>query len=242
MGHLSDTSATDREVMRELGRRLAALREAQRLTMLEAAERAGPCPRQTLYRAERGQKPHAPHDRATASSLRPARRSGELHPRARDLPDGRPRRAAGEVVWATVLADAEVRLWGETVGAVVELDNGRILFEYADTFRRRGLNISPIHLPTSREGPRAFDELLRRPAFRGLPGVLADSLPDAFGNKSHPRVLRGPRRVGTGRSVPVQRLLYVGERALGALTFHPAEDIPTREAELESLEVAALVP
>ena len=56
MGHLSDTSGTDREVMRELGRRLAALREAQRLTMLEAAERAA-LSRQTLYRAERGQNP-----------------------------------------------------------------------------------------------------------------------------------------------------------------------------------------
>ncbi len=56
MGHLSYTSATDREVMRELGRRLVALRESQRLTMLEAAERAA-LSRQTLYRAERGQNP-----------------------------------------------------------------------------------------------------------------------------------------------------------------------------------------
>ena len=56
MGHLRDASATDREVMGELGRRLAALREAQRLTMLDAAERAA-LSRQTLYRAERGQNP-----------------------------------------------------------------------------------------------------------------------------------------------------------------------------------------
>ncbi len=56
MGHLSYTSATDREVMQELGRRLVALRESQRLTMLEAAERAA-LSRQTLYRAERGQNP-----------------------------------------------------------------------------------------------------------------------------------------------------------------------------------------
>ena len=56
MGHLSYTSATDREVMEELGRRLVALRESQRLTMLEAAERAA-LSRQTLYRAERGQNP-----------------------------------------------------------------------------------------------------------------------------------------------------------------------------------------
>ncbi len=56
MGHLSDTSATDREVMRDLGRRLLALRESQRLTMLETAERAA-LSRQTLYRAERGRNP-----------------------------------------------------------------------------------------------------------------------------------------------------------------------------------------
>ena len=56
MGHLSYTSATDREVMQELGRRLVALRKSQRLTMLEAAERAA-LSRQTLYRAERGQNP-----------------------------------------------------------------------------------------------------------------------------------------------------------------------------------------
>ena len=56
MGHLSYTSATDRELMQELGRRLVALRESQRLTMLEAAERAA-LSRQTLYRAERGQNP-----------------------------------------------------------------------------------------------------------------------------------------------------------------------------------------
>ena len=60
---------------------------------------------------------------------------------------------------AEVSAHAEVRLWGETVGAVAALEGGRIVFEYADVFRGRGLEISPIHLPTSRAGPVAFDEL-----------------------------------------------------------------------------------
>ena len=141
---------------------------------------------------------------------------------------------------AEVRAHAEVRLWGETVGAVAELMSGRVVFEYADSFRSRGLEISPIRLPTSRVGPVSFDELLRRPAFRGLPGVLADALPDAFGNK----VIRAyfEARGESERALsPVQRLLYVGERALGALTFHPAEELPIRPAEKESLEVAALV-
>jgi serine/threonine-protein kinase HipA len=78
------------------------------------------------------------------------------------------------------------------------------------------------------------------PAFEGLPGVLADALPDAFGN----RVIRAyyaARGEAERAMSPVQRLLYVGERALGALTFHPPEALPIRPAEEESLEIAALV-
>jgi serine/threonine-protein kinase HipA len=138
-----------------------------------------------------------------------------------------------------VRAEAEVRLWGGTVGALVEMESGRVLFEYAEEFRRRGLEISPIHLPTAIAGPRSFEELRRKPAYEGLPGVLADALPDAFGT----RVIRAyyAARGHTDQAVsPVQRLLYVGERALGALTFHPAADLPIREAELESLEVQRL--
>ncbi len=139
-----------------------------------------------------------------------------------------------------VLAHAEVRLWGETLGAVAELGGGRILFEYADDFRRRGLEISPLHLSLEHSGPRAFAELRRKPAFGGLPGVLADALPDAFGNKVI-RAFFAARGQSERALSPVQRLLYVGERAIGALTFHPAEPMPVRPAELESLELAALV-
>jgi serine/threonine-protein kinase HipA len=141
---------------------------------------------------------------------------------------------------AETLAHAEARLWGQTVGAVAELDTGRILFEYDDDFRRSGLEISPIHLPLARAGPQSFEELARQPAFRGLPGVLADSLPDAFGN----RVIRAyfESRGQSQRALsPLQRLLYVGERAMGALTFHPAEHLPLRRAEEESLQIAELV-
>lgn len=138
-----------------------------------------------------------------------------------------------------VLAETEVRLWGDTVGALVELESGRILFEYADSFRRRGLEISPIHLPTSLAGPVTFEELRRKPAFEGLPGVLADSLPDAFGRQVI-RAWYAARGEDRRAMSPVQRLLYVGERALGALTFHPSEPLPLRTAELESLEVASL--
>lgn len=141
---------------------------------------------------------------------------------------------------AEIQALAEVRLWGQTVGAAAELTDQRIIFEYDAAFRRTGLEISPVHLPLATTQPIAFDALLRRPAFNGLPGVLADALPDAFGNQ----VIRAyfAARGDEARALsPVQRLLYVGERALGALTFHPAEAVPGWPAEQESLEVAALV-
>ena len=141
---------------------------------------------------------------------------------------------------AEVAVHAEVRIFGTTVGAVAELDTGRILFEYADSFRAQGLEISPFRLPLSRRGPVSFDELRRSPAFEGLPGVLADALPDSFGNK----VIRAwfAARGQEERALrPVQRLLYVGERALGALSFHPAQDVPMRAAELEALDLADLV-
>jgi serine/threonine-protein kinase HipA len=138
-----------------------------------------------------------------------------------------------------VYAEAEARLWGRTVGALVEPENGRIVFEYADDFRRQGLEISPIHLPTDLAGPQSFEELRRRSAFLGLPGVFSDALPDAFG-RSVIRAYYAARGQSRRGMSPVQRLLYVGERALGALTFHPAEELPRRVAEMESLEVQAL--
>ncbi len=141
---------------------------------------------------------------------------------------------------AEVRAFAEVRLWGRTVGAVAELEDGQIVFEYDPDFRTSGLEISPIHLPLSIREPIRFDELLRKPAFRGLPGVLADALPDAFGQTVIRAYYTSRGQVEKAFS-PVQHLLYVGRRALGALTFHPSEELPTRGAEAEALEVADLV-
>jgi serine/threonine-protein kinase HipA len=140
----------------------------------------------------------------------------------------------------TVSAVAEVWLWGGRVGAVAEHDDRTIVFEYTPEFRRGGLEVSPIHLPLSTEGPVSFPELGRRPGFNGLPGLLADALPDAFGNAVIRAyyMARGQEALALS---PVQKLLYVGDRAMGALTFRPAVELPSRPAEEEALEVAALV-
>jgi len=139
-----------------------------------------------------------------------------------------------------VLAFAEILLWNQTLGGVAELEDGQIVFEYAPGFRTSGLEISPIHLPLSTRGPVRFDELLRREAFRGLPGVVADALPDAFG-KTVIRAYFTARGEVRRAFSPVQHLLYVGTRAIGALEFQPAETIPSRAAEVEALDIATLV-
>ena len=141
---------------------------------------------------------------------------------------------------ADVVAAAEIRLWGTQVGAVAELANGQIIFEYADEFRRSGLEISPLKLPLRLRRPVQFAELRSKEGFRGLPGVLADALPDSFGTQVIRAYYTSRGQVERAFS-PVQHLLYVGQRAIGALTFHPAEDLPTRAAEEDALEIARLV-
>lgn len=82
--------------------------------------------------------------------------------------------------------------------------SGAIVFEFAESFRSSGVEISPLLLPLSTRGPQTFPALQRSPAFEGLPGVLADSLPDAFGNAIIARYFRDqgrPAAAGCGRPV-----------------------------------------
>ncbi len=135
---------------------------------------------------------------------------------------------------------AEVLLWGRRVGAAAETQDGQVVFEYDPEFRRSGLEISPRRLPLSTKGPQAFPALARLEAFEGLPGVLADSLPDRFGNAIIEKYFSDRGRAGD-RLGPVQKLLYVGSRAMGALEYRPAVRIPRKAREDEALEIASLV-
>lgn len=132
---------------------------------------------------------------------------------------------------------ANVHLWGNLAGQVTEFTNGRIGFAYDKKYVAAGRALSPRHLPLG-SGMFEFPELRRTESFHGLPGVLADSLPD-FGNK----ILRNyfEARSERGKMLsPVQRLLYVGKRAMGALEFTPAQQCKTKEEE-QVLEVRSLV-
>ena len=123
---------------------------------------------------------------------------------------------------------AEVRLWGRTIGAV-SLGEGEEVaaFEYDPVFAGSGIEVSPLVMPLSRRVYR-FPELSRG-SFYGLPGMLADSLPDKFGH-----ILIDAWLATQGRSPDsfdvIERLCYTGERGMGALEFLPATGPGTRRA------------
>ncbi|MEO8112919.1 MAG: type II toxin-antitoxin system HipA family toxin [Phenylobacterium sp.] len=135
------------------------------------------------------------------------------------------------------MTDATVRLWGTGIGAVSWVDDRRIgVFQYMPDFAEGGVEVAPIMMPRSPD-PYEFPSLPRE-AFKGLPGLLADALPDKFGNALIDTWLAGQGRTAESFN-PVERLCYVGARGMGALEFHPTLLPPTDPAR--SVRVAALV-
>lgn len=135
---------------------------------------------------------------------------------------------------------ARVNLYGQSVGTF-RWDNNRQLahFEYAESFIGKGLEPSPILMPVRQGRIYSFSEIGRE-TFKGLPGMLADSLPDTYGRALFDRWL-----ALTGRSSgnAVETLCFLGKRCMGALEFEPAMDAPYSpdvRIELDSLvEVAS---
>jgi len=115
---------------------------------------------------------------------------------------------------------AEVRLWGRTIGAVSLADGEDVAsFEYEPAFVNSGIEVSPLVMPLARQVYR-FPELSRE-TFHGLPGLLADSLPDTFGNTLINAWLATQGRTPDSFNA-VERLCYTGSRGMGALEFTPA--------------------
>lgn len=137
-----------------------------------------------------------------------------------------------------VRVEARVGLWGRTVGHVREYRNGRIGFSYDADYLADGASLSPRYLPLERR-VFEFPELRAMESFQGLPGALADSLPDTFGNLVIRKYFEERGEPDNALS-PVQRLLYVGKRAMGALEYSPALQRKTPEEE-RALEIQSLV-
>lgn len=117
------------------------------------------------------------------------------------------------------MVSAEVILWGERIGAVAwDEQRGVAAFRYDDQFAKKGIELSPLMMPVAERQTFEFPTL-SRDTFNGLPGLLADVLPDAFG-----RALLDRWLVSVGKSFanPIERLCYQGKRGMGALEFVPA--------------------
>src|SRR5690606_1193730 len=137
---------------------------------------------------------------------------------------------------------ARVTLWNRTVGAVLwDERSQRAEFQFDQDFVRSGLDVAPIMMPLaeSDDGERifAFDDS-RQETFHGLPGMLADSLPDRYGEQLMNAWLQAQGR-SPGTANPVERLCYMGRRGMGALEYEPAHN--DLEASGEALQVDELV-
>ena len=138
---------------------------------------------------------------------------------------------------------AKVNLWGRMIAAVVwDAARDVAVFEYTPEFAASQIEVAPLMMPL-RRGVYDFPALPRE-TFKGLPGLLADSLPDKFGNLLIDRWLAGQGRTADSFN-PVERLCYTGARGMGALEFEPARSAPGqrgREVDIAPLvELAARV-
>lgn len=134
---------------------------------------------------------------------------------------------------------AKVSMFGMPVGIFNWDDRyGVARFEYDPSFVGRGLEPSPLTMPV-REGRVYSFANLGRETFQGLPGMLADSLPDTYGRALFDKWLS---LTGHTSSNPIESLCFLGKRCMGALEFEPAIDVPNRKGtkfELDKLvEVA----
>ncbi len=135
----------------------------------------------------------------------------------------------------------QVNIWGQFVGAVAPLKNkpGFYEFSYSPEFEKGRLELSPILMKLKSKRRFSFPALAQE-TFYGLPGLLADALPDKFGNALIDEYL-SRRGVLSKDVTTLQRLLYVGRRSMGALEFEPAETQVRGDAGSLPLDMAHLV-
>lgn len=122
--------------------------------------------------------------------------------------------------------------WGErwTLGTLADTGQ-KILFEYSPQAHQQGLELAPLCAPLAHVGA-----ITGEPFFMGLPGLIADAMPDGWGLLLMDRAIRQaglrPENIS-----PLDRLAFIGERAMGALVFEPANSI---DAEPDNLELEQL--
>lgn len=139
---------------------------------------------------------------------------------------------------------AFVKIWGQTAGAVAWDEKlGIASFEYDPVFKKLGWELSPLKMPlTPEQKIYSFPELRKErdsvhDTFKGLPGLLADMLPDRYGSELINLWLAQQGRPEDSMN-PIEMLCFIGERGMGALEFEPAmqkQSINTFAVDMDSL-------
>ena len=120
-----------------------------------------------------------------------------------------------------MITTAFVKMWGKTIGAIsYDATTGMAAFEYESGFVRIGLNPAPLKMPTAAGIIYQFPTLANNATFKGLPGLLADVLPDKYGNALINSWLNKNGRPSYSLN-PVEILCFIGKRGMGALEFEP---------------------
>jgi serine/threonine-protein kinase HipA len=124
-----------------------------------------------------------------------------------------------------MITTAFVKIWGETVGAVAwNTETGVASFEYDPKFITTKTDLAPLKMPIASSNKRifSFPELRDIKTFKGLPGLLADVLPDDYGNQLINSWLAQQGRPENSMN-PVELLCFIGTRGMGALEFEPSQ-------------------
>jgi serine/threonine-protein kinase HipA len=136
---------------------------------------------------------------------------------------------------------AQIKIFNKKVGAVAYYNTkGLAYFEFEDSFLKTGLDLSPIKMPIKNAKGKIFSfaELSRSNTFKGMPGLLADVLPDKYGNALINNWLAKNGRP-TGSLDPVETLCFIGKRGMGALEFNPVN--PPTANNSTKIEIGSMV-
>jgi serine/threonine-protein kinase HipA len=140
-----------------------------------------------------------------------------------------------------MITTAFINIWNQRVGAIAwDSTTGLGSFEFEPSFLKNKWNLAPLKMPIEQANKRifAFSELRDIKTFRGLPGLLADVLPDKYGNALINTWLTRNGRASDSLN-PVEILCFIGQRGMGALEFEPVTQKTTSSAS--KIEISSLV-
>lgn len=140
-----------------------------------------------------------------------------------------------------MITTAYINIWNKRVGAIAwDANNGLASFEYEPSFLSNNWDLSPVKMPISGAEKRVFSfaELRSTTTFKGLPGLLADVLPDKYGSSLINAWLASNGRPSDSMN-PVELLCFIGSRGMGALEFEPV--LPKTSNGATKIELSSLV-